>query len=167
MWHFPSLLGASWNEKNWAKCVLVLYYCIIISFTSIFEKHLSALSEHRSYQTCAKDENNAKETMRLFYTTVFYKSSDRSERPFFYSAFRPHFCPQSVMLMHFFLWYSLDVYFSLKIRQFLHYPRPRPRVLLLTDQTVWNETDNQRWRYFHIIPCRLPPKTHNSETHKI
>ena len=39
--------------------------------------------------------------------------------------------------------------------------------LLLTDQTVWNETDNQRWRYFHIIQSRLPPKTHNLETQKI
>ena len=46
-----------------------MYYCIIISFTSIFNKHLTALSEHRSYQKCAKDENNAKETMRVFYTT--------------------------------------------------------------------------------------------------
>ena len=39
-------------------------YCIITLFTSIFEKHLTSLSEHRSYQTCAKDEYNAKETMR-------------------------------------------------------------------------------------------------------
>ena len=46
-----------------------MYYCIIISFTSIFEKHLTALSEHRSYHKCAKDENNAKEIMRVFYIT--------------------------------------------------------------------------------------------------
>ena len=39
--------------------------------------------------------------------------------------------------------------------------------LLLTDQAIRSETDNQRWRYFHITPCRLPSKTHNTETHKI
>ena len=39
--------------------------------------------------------------------------------------------------------------------------------LLLTDQAIRSETDNQRCRYFHITPCRLPPKTHNTETHKI
>ena len=39
--------------------------------------------------------------------------------------------------------------------------------LLLTDQAIRSKTDNQRWRYFRITSCRLPPKTRNTETHKI
>ena len=39
--------------------------------------------------------------------------------------------------------------------------------LLLTDQALRIETDNHRCRYFHITPCRLPPKIHITETHKI
>ena len=44
-------------------------YCIVISFTSIFEKHLTSLSEHRSFRTRAKDEYNEKKTMRVFCIT--------------------------------------------------------------------------------------------------
>ena len=58
-----------------------MYYCIIILFTSIFEKHAIALSEHRSYKTCAKDEFNAKETLRVLCITNTkssgFKSFDR------------------------------------------------------------------------------------------
>ena len=58
-----------------------MYYCIIILFTSIFEKHATALSEHRSYKTCAKDEINANETLRVLCITnkksSGFKSFDR------------------------------------------------------------------------------------------
>ena len=46
-----------------------MYYCTIILFTSIFEKHATALSEHRSYKTCAKDGINANETLRVLCIT--------------------------------------------------------------------------------------------------
>ena len=58
-----------------------MYYCIIFLFTSIFEKHATALSEHRSYKTCGKDEINAKETLRVLCITdkksSGFKSFDR------------------------------------------------------------------------------------------
>ena len=56
-----------------------MYYCIIISFISIFEKHLTSLSEHRSFRTGAKDEYNEKETMRVFCKNQSsgFKSFDR------------------------------------------------------------------------------------------
>ena len=44
-------------------------YCIVISFTSIFEKHPTTLSDHRSCKTCPKDESNAQEAIRLFCIT--------------------------------------------------------------------------------------------------
>ena len=72
-----------------------MYYCIII-----YEKHLTALSEHRSYQKCAKDENNAKETMRVFYTTnrVDLRVLIVHSGHFVTQRFRPHFCPYDEML---------------------------------------------------------------------
>ena len=39
--------------------------------------------------------------------------------------------------------------------------------LLPTDQVIRSKTDHQRYRYFRLTPCRLPPKRHNTETRKI
>ena len=101
-------------ELKWQKvgkmCTSIICCCIVISFTSIY---VLPLSEHWSYKTCAKDENNAEKTKRVFCITnkrssSTFKSFDQSWWPFCYSALRPHFCFDSVILRQFFVWCGLD-----------------------------------------------------------
>ena len=102
-------------------------YCIVISFTSIFEKHPTTLSDHRSCKTCPKDESNAQEAIRVFCITSKKTSAFKN----FYCSQQPFVIPLSYCISVLKLQYQGNFFFYdvvlMNIFFKIHHFQPRHR----------------------------------------